>query len=277
MGLNRIREVAKGDIAVKAGKLLEILGGLESALVAFSGGVDSSLLLAAAFEALHGNLLAVTASSPTYPRRELENARQIARLIGCEHLIIKTHEIDDPNFRQNPIERCYHCKRTLFALLKVMAEKRGLKAVIEGSTSEDLGDFRPGERALVELGVQSPLRQADFMKDDVRTLAHLIGLPNWNQPPRACLASRFPYGVEITQEALGKIERIEESLYELGFAQVRARYHGDLIRIEVESNSIERALDREIREKIVQIVKREGFRFVTLDLQGYRTGVFNPT
>lgn len=274
--IKRIREVSEGEAGRKADALLDILGGQGSALVAFSGGVDSSLLLAAAREGCKGPVLAVTASSPIHPRREIEDARRIAGLVGVRHEIVKTRELDDPQFVRNPLERCYLCKRRLFAELKRYAGAKGLAAVLEGSTVEDLSDFRPGERALRETGALSPLRQANFTKADVRALAKAIGLPNWNKPSGACLATRFPYGTEITRELLGKVERIEDALLALGFRQVRARFHGEVMRIEVPSDEIDLVARPDVRDRIVQTVRREGLRYAALDLQGYRTGSLNP-
>jgi uncharacterized protein len=271
-----IRALAEGEAGRKAQALLDILAKHTSALVAFSGGVDSSLLLAAAQEACKGSVVAVTASSPIHPRREIEDARRIAALVGVQHEIVRTHELDDPEFIKNPLERCYLCKRRLFRELKRYADKKGLGEVLEGSTVEDLSDFRPGEKALRETGALSPLRQADFTKADVRALAKSIGLPNWNKPAGACLASRFPYGTEITRERLAKVERIEDTLLALGFGQVRARYHGEVLRIEVPVDDIELAARPDIRDRIVQTVRREGLRYAALDLQGYRTGSLNP-
>jgi uncharacterized protein len=274
--IRRIREVSAGEAGRKGHTLLEILAEHRSALVAFSGGVDSSLLLAAAREGCTGAVIAVTASSPIHPRREIEDARRIAALVGVRHEIVKTHEMGDPRFVKNPLERCYLCKRGLFAELKRYADGKGLAVVLEGSTVEDLSDFRPGEKALRETGARSPLRQADFTKADVRALAKAIGLPNWDKPAGACLATRFPYGTEITRELLGKVERIEEVLMALGFGQVRARFHGEVMRIEVPSEEIELAAGPDVRERIVQTVRREGLRYAALDLQGYRTGSLNP-
>lgn len=278
MALGSIADVGRQrvDLDRKASDLLMILKSLCPVVVAYSGGVDSSFLLAAAFEACGGRALALTASSPTYPRRELDSARLIARLVGAEHRLIKTRELDDPAFRQNPLDRCYLCKRELFLAVTRLARSQGFSGVVEGSTVDDLKDFRPGERALAELSVKSPLREANFTKADVRDLARLIGLPNWGKPAAACLASRFPYGTEITRDGLLRIERVENALLDLGFTQVRARCHGDLLRIEIEPAGLARASADQVRDRIVQTARREGFRFVTLDLQGYRTGSFNP-
>jgi uncharacterized protein len=274
--IRKIREVREGELGRKGRQLIEALEGLGPVLVAFSGGVDSSLLLAAACE-IHGQkVLAVTASSATYPRREMDLARRIAGLIGAPLEVITTGELDDPLFTSNPLDRCYHCKHELFLRLEAMARERGFDKVIEGSTVEDLSDYRPGERALRELGVASPLRQASFTKRDVRDLARAIGLPNWNKPAAACLASRFPYGTEITRDLLRKIERLEEMLHDLGFEQARARYHGEILRIEVTADKIELAAQPTVRDRLIQAARREGFRFVALDLQGYRTGSLNP-
>jgi uncharacterized protein len=272
----KIRDLPGGELKTKAENLLRIIAARESALVAFSGGVDSSVLLAAAVEAVPGRVLAVTASSPIHPGFELAVARDIAAALGCEHRVIRTAEMKDPAFTSNPTDRCYHCKKALFRELKRMAEAEGLGAVLEGSTVTDLSDFRPGEKALGELGIFSPLRQADFSKPEVRALGRAIGLPVWDRPQAACLASRFPYGTEITPEALARVERMEDGLRGLGFRQVRARYHDDLVRIEVEKPDLQEATRPETRDRIVQMARREGFRFVTLDLMGFRSGVFNP-
>jgi uncharacterized protein len=279
--IRRIRKISEARgvgpaLAAKSAELLRLLEGLGPVVVAFSGGVDSSLLLAAAVEACGNKVLAVTASSPTYPRRELENARRVASLVGAELRTMKTRELDDPAFRLNPLDRCYHCKRELFAGLTRLARDEGYRALVEGSNVDDLGDFRPGERAVRELAVASPLRQANFTKADVRDLARRVGLPNWNKPAAACLASRFAYGAEITREGLARVERLEDALLKMGFGQVRARCHGDLVRIEIEPPALARAVEAKTRERIVETAAREGFRFVTLDLKGYRTGSFNP-
>lgn len=264
------------DLASRATNLLSILKSRCPVAVAYSGGVDSSLLLAAAFEACEGRVLAVTASSATYPRREMENAKAIAQLVGARQIFVSTKELEDPAFRLNPLDRCYHCKHELFIKVARAARAEGISSVVEGSNVDDLGDFRPGERALRELGIASPLREASLTKKDVRELARYVGLPNWDKSAAACLASRFPYGMEITRDGLARIERIEDALSDLGFKQVRARCHGDLVRIELEPAALGSAVGPDMRERIVQIARREGFRHVALDLQGYRTGSFNP-
>jgi uncharacterized protein len=278
MALQKLADLAgmPAPLAAKAAHAVELVAGMCRVIVAFSGGVDSSLLLALAAQACPGKTLAVTASSPTYPRRELEAARRIASLVGVPVRVLKTKETDDPAFRANPLDRCYLCKRELFAKIKRLAESEAYAGVVEGSTVDDLGDFRPGERAVREAAVASPLRQAGFTKAEVRELARLLGLPNWDKPAAACLASRFPYGAEITREALARVERIEEVILDLGFFQVRARCHGDLLRIELEPEGLARAASPEVRDRLVEAARREGFRYVTLDLGGYRTGSFNP-
>jgi uncharacterized protein len=275
MPLKRLTDMPAGPLTAKVERLLDNLRRLGGVVVALSGGVDSAVLLAAASEAC-GSVLAVTASSPIHPQRELEQARRLADLAGCEHMTLKSDELRNPLFTDNPLERCYHCKRQLFLSLRRLAEERGFQAVVEGSNVDDLSDFRPGEKALMELGIVSPLRQADLTKAEIRELAGWAGLPNAAQPSSACLASRFPYGVEITADALAAVERLEDALIGMGFSQVRVRYHGDLVRIEVEPESIGRFSAADIRDRVVQAARREGFRFVTLDLQGYRRGSLNP-
>ncbi|MGQ9811657.1 MAG: ATP-dependent sacrificial sulfur transferase LarE [bacterium] len=256
--------------------LKNILQSLGSVAVSFSGGVDSSVLLLASVDSLGAGTIAITAFSEIVPSKDLREAKKIASIIGCKHIVIRTHQLTNEDFVRNDPQRCYHCKREAFSLIKTEARKRGKQIVVEGSTTTDLGDFRPGEKALRELGIISPLRQAGLSKQDVREIAKLAGLPNWQRPPNSCLATRIVFGDRITSEILDRIERMENLLSELGFHEHRARCHGNLLRIEVEICRIQELLDPKQRDRIIQMARTLGFKFVTVDLQGYRTGSMNP-
>jgi len=252
---------------------------MRSVLLAFSGGVDSSFLLAAAKQALGGNVLAVTAVSETYSEGELKEAKKTAKTLKAKHLVIKTCELQDKRFSSNPPERCYFCKSELFTQLNDIARKKGIKYVIDASNKDDLKDFRPGSKAKKELGVRSPLQEAGLTKDDIRKASRKIGLSTWNNPSAACLASRIPYGDEITKEKLKKIERAEEIIKKLlgahGRVPVRVRSHGDIARIELDKGEIKRILGNDIMKKISAKFKSLGFKYVTLDLEGFRSGSMN--
>lgn len=252
--------------------ILQEMGGL---VVGFSGGVDSTFLLKTAQEILGDKVLAVIASSETYPPREIEEAIKLVRAWGVRYKLIETHELQDPNFRRNPPQRCYYCKKELFSQLKKIAQEEGLPWVVDGSNYDDLQDFRPGTRARDELGVRSPLQEARLTKEEIRYLSRLAGLPTWNKPSFACLASRFPYYSEINEEVLIKIAQAEEFLRSQGFKQVRLRHHGALARIEVSPEDIPRFLEAKLRQKVVQRLKNLGYQYVTIDLEGYRTGSMN--
>lgn len=255
-------------------ELEEILAPHGSALVAFSGGVDSSLALAVAARALpEGKVLAVTSNNETYLPSELDLARDLARSLGVEHLIVNTRELDDPNYASNPTNRCYFCKSTLYSDLNGLAKERGYACVVDGANEDDEGDYRPGRKAARELGVVSPLSIAGVGKAEVRELAKHLGLPSWDKPALACLSSRFPYGQEITPEKLSQVARAEEFLRARGFGQVRVRHHGEIARLEVGPDELERAFA--MREEISAELKDAGFLYVTLDLSGYKSGSLN--
>ena len=246
-----------------------------SILVAFSGGVDSTLLLFMAKQALGDRVLAVTAASPVYPRGEIESATATAQQLGARHLVIETHELEDETFVTNPVDRCYHCKLELFGRLREIADQEGLALIVHGATQDDLSDHRPGFRAARELGVRAPLIEVGLTKDEVRALSKEAGLPTWDRPSMACLASRFPYGESLTPQRLGQVEQSELALRGLGFRQARVRYHGPLARVEVLPADVARAAQPEVAAQIMAALKVAGFVYVTLDLQGFRSGSMN--
>jgi uncharacterized protein len=277
----RAREDVKMNPVATAKAMQERLAGLEtilapygSALVAFSGGVDSSLALAAAARALPKHrVLAVTSNNETYLPSELDLARTFVGSLGVEHLVVNTRELDDPNYSSNPTNRCYFCKSTLYSDLAKLAEEKGYACVVDGANKDDEGDYRPGRKAARELGVVSVLSEAGMTKDEVRQLAKYLGLPTWDKPALACLSSRFPYGQEITPEKLSQVARAEEFLRGEGFGQVRVRHHGEIARLEVGPEELERAFA--MRERISAELLDTGFLYVTLDLGGYKPGSLN--
>src|SRR5919107_2779423 len=251
-----------------------IVGPYGSAIVAFSGGVDSSLALAICSRALpKGNVLAVTSNNETYLPSELDLARGFADSLGVEHLIVNTRELDNPDYARNPANRCYFCKSTLYADLRRIAGERGYACVVDGANVDDEGDYRPGRKAAKELEVVSPLSLAGVDKAEVRELAKHLGLPSWDKPALACLSSRFPYGQEITPEKLSQVTRAEEFLRAEGFRQVRVRHHGEIARLEVGPEEMEKAFA--LRERISAELLDAGFLYVTLDLAGYKPGSLN--
>lgn len=262
------------DLRPKLKRLRSILGEMGSLVVAYSGGVDSSFLTLMAYEALGQNMLAVTATSETYPQAELEQAGSLAARRGFPHQVIHTEELKLEGFRSNPPDRCYHCKKELFTKLRAIAEERGFKWVADGSHLDDLKDYRPGRWAAEELGVRSPLGEAKLTKGEIRALSRDQGLPTWDKPAGACLASRFPYGEGISPEKLSMVSQAEDFLQSLGLHQVRVRYYGPMARIEVNPEAIPR-LAGEHREKVVGKFKQIGFYSISLDLQGYRMGSMN--
>ncbi len=248
---------------------------MEKVLVAFSAGVDSTFLLCCAKEALNGNVLAVTAKSPSFPQREIEESIRIANMLSVDHLIIDSEELEDPEYRENPPDRCFYCKSDLFTKLNNIAKEKNIPYVVDGANLDDAKDHRPGSKAAEELQIRSPLKEAELKKEDIRLLSREKNLPTWNKPAFACLASRFPYGTEITKEKLSMVEQAEKILYELGFYQFRVRHHNDLARIEVSKEQLSKFFQNGISEKVHKGLKKIGYNYVTLDLEGYRTGRMN--
>ena len=261
----------------KKAKLIDYLKSLGSVAVAFSGGVDSTFLLLCAKEALGDKVLAVTASSSTYPERELKEAIETAKKYGIRHEVIVSEELDIERFRDNPPDRCYICKNELFSKIIALAKKNDIEHVAEGSNNDDLGDYRPGLIAIKELGILSPLRVAELTKDEIRQLSKEMGLSTWNKPSFACLSSRLPYGERITREKLDMIGKAEQYLLDLGFTQLRVRHHGTIARIELLPEQIHRVFDEGLSDQIYDKFKSLGYTYAALDIKGYRTGSMNDT
>lgn len=257
--------------------LLAYIKKLETVAVAYSGGVDSTFLLAAAVEAVGNNALGVIGRSPTYPQREQDDAVKLAKQLGANIQFIDTNEIEDESFNTNPPTRCFSCKSTLFSGVWEAANENGIKYVLEGSNADDLGDFRPGMDASKKHRVKAPLVDLQFTKDEIRALSKEMGLPTWNKPAFACLSSRIPYGQKITVNKLRRIEQAEYALRDMGYLQLRVRDYDELCRIELAPDNIKSMLDDQVRQKVVQALKKTGYKFVCLDLEGYRTGSMNES
>ncbi len=265
------------DINHKYEQLSELIGGMGRTLIAFSGGVDSTFLAKVAYAVLDRDAVAVTALSPTYPATELEEAKLYAAEIGIEHRLIETHELEKEEYAVNNPDRCFHCKKELFTEMQVIAEEEGFDTIVYGGIMDDLGDHRPGMEAAELLNARAPLVEAELQKHEIRQLSKELGLPTWDKPAGACLASRIPYGMRVTLEKLHEVDQAEHFLHRLGFRMVRVRHHGDIARIEAPPEDLPRLFENDVHTQIVAALKEVGFKYVALDMQGYRTGSLNET
>ena len=263
------------ELDMKFQKLKDSIQDLGSVAIAYSGGVDSTFLLKVAADVLGNKVIAITAKSTTYPEREFKEAVKYIGDIGAKHIVIISEELEIEGFAKNPIDRCYFCKKELFSKVRKVADDNNINAVLDGSNADDVSDYRPGMKAANELKVISPLKDAGLTKDNIRELSKRLGLPTWNKPAFACLSSRFPYGNEITVEKLSMVERAEQFLLDLGFRQIRVRHHGDIARVEVNVEERSKFFSTEMMDKVANELKSIGFKYVTLDLLGYRTGSMN--
>jgi len=262
-------------IDAKLGRLREIFAPMEAVLIAFSGGVDSTLVLKVAHDTIGDRALALTTTSPTMPDEDCDTAIAMARAIGVRHLIVDSNELEIPGYAANPVNRCYLCKTNLFTVCEAKARELGIDEIADGLNLDDLHDYRPGMKAAAEKGVRHPLVEAELSKAEVRELSRRLGLRTWDRAASPCLSSRFPYGTTITPEGLEKVARGEKLLHALGFKVARVRYHGELARIEVEASEIERILKPETRELVDRELKQIGFQSVTIDPRGFRSGSLN--
>jgi len=259
----------------KLNDLQNIIRAMDSVAIAFSGGVDSTFLLKVTHDLLGDRAMAVTASSSTYPEREFQAAVDFVNKSGIKHLVLAAEELDIEGFADNPLNRCYLCKRELFTRIVQIAHQNSISFVADGSNFDDIKDYRPGMKALSELRIISPLREANMTKEDIRALSKQMDLPTWNKPAFACLASRIPYGQKINREKLSMIDKAEQYLLDLGFQQIRVRHHGDIARIEVSPQERTRFVDDKLMDQVNEQFRQIGFAYTALDLKGYRTGSLN--
>lgn len=261
----------------KHDNLKQLIGSMGRTLIAYSGGVDSTFLAKVAHGVLGGDAVAVTALSPTYPATEREEAKEYAAAIGIEHRLIETHELEKEEYAVNNPDRCFHCKKELFTEMQLIAQAEGFETIVYGGIMDDLGDHRPGMEAAELLNARAPLVEVELQKHEIRELSRELGLPTWDKPAGACLASRIPYGMRVTLEKLHQVDQAEHFLHGLGFRLVRVRHHGDIARIEAPAEDLTRLFANDVHMRIVAALKEIGFKFVALDMQGYRTGSLNET
>jgi uncharacterized protein len=274
-GVASVADSAGLSLPAKLTKLCALVRDMDSVLVCYSGGIDSALVLAVATEQLAERAIGMTAVGPSLPATEQQDAVRIAAQLGAQHRLVESNELDDPDYAQNGPDRCYHCRRMLYALARRQCAAWNLVEILNGTNADDLGDYRPGLRAAQQAGVRSPLAEAGLSKADVRQAARLIGLDAWDKPAAACLSSRIPYGCAITRERLAQVGGFESALRSLGFRQLRVRWHESIARLEFALDELPRVLQPEVRGRVVEAGRQHGFTYVTLDLAGYRTGSLN--
>jgi pyridinium-3,5-biscarboxylic acid mononucleotide sulfurtransferase len=263
------------ELSFKLERLRGIFAAMRSVMVAFSGGVDSTFVLRVACDTLGERVLALTTTSPTMPDDDRRSALEMARMIGARHLVVDSNELEVPGYAENPLNRCYLCKHSLFTVCEARAGELGIEEIVDGLNLDDLHDYRPGIKAAGEKRVRHPLVEAELSKAEIRELSRALGLPTWDRPASPCLSSRFPYGTRITLEGLEQVERGERLLHAMGFRVARVRYHGEVARLEVEQAEIARLLEPATRERVDRELRKLGFRFVTVDLKGFRSGSLN--